>query len=1141
MKVPSSADGAALALALAFSPRLALAQPVEVEVEPCVPGGFALRLEGRCTPSSLVEAYDSQVFSATGQADAPCAHDAASDLEAKLGLAGTTSEGLCKQVYDDQEEVPYHEAFRRGGADLHFERMFYNGKADWQEEIETIYEREDGRSTSILKEDAEMVRAFHDGTAQGKRVAWPDLPNFRSSSTDAEGNPTCETSAAMCCWTKDRQANDGNGNCASDTYDENCVDKDPADNTDLCYVDVSRGSNSTGIEGDDMIVFPGDNGQGEGSIHCHGMAWGNDVADHTARYKANNLFYVSAYDHMYVRGYVKNVPGAPMCGCVEQMPTVSRSDCTQVDLTEKYEIIYDADAQIATRFTEVHVDFNACRGINNRNNDLYAYMARLYYEDKVTADQWGQLGRIITDAGCDSATKYELDKRGLTPGYDHDTSVWTNVAGRDGMKLHDGYGHRGFNLSLRPGSTPSRDNLHFGIIFRACSDCISSHKKIYYRRRTSVSDDHALLWNFLYHRDDGHGRNIYLRDFTLHSTLEDALQDRNKWKCPDRNGNGVEDAGDFHVDSPFYGECSPNGHRVTHQRSLFDHGGDKLNVAYYVYKPEDEGLEYLPSTPVRGRESAGGTILRDPATGTIYMTGYGGDVWNWDHLGRTYFDDFLYHSEPAEGDHTVIARVSRRSTPKHDQPWQKSGLMMRKSLEPNSAHASVFVTGSEGICFQVRKQDGSRSEGASCRKRGIQDTWLKLEKRMDEYIAYMGSEPSLITSQAKATQDSTCWDGYASRAVDGRYQTDFGSNSVTHTCGPSYHPSLITSQAVAAQSSTCWEGDASRAIDGGTAVVYTSNSVTHTCGEPNDWWKVDLGSEQVVAKVEVLNRWDDCCRDVNIGAHVEILDANEAVVATSAPIVDVQYKYTFDFADVTGRYVRIVQPGGKSIQLAEVDVLAPLVEDADNWWKLDLGFVGTIAKVEVINRRDECCRDRNVGAYLEILDESEEVVETTAPIAEVADKYTFTFGDVPGRYVRIVHPAPGTVQIAEVHVFAPGEIEWTKIHSYDLPDLGETYGIGLAMTSGYNSWGGYPVESVFEGYDMDRFHFPSAAPSVSIMPTIDRGYRYVGCYKDAECRDLPVFVGAELSHDECYQACADRGYGKIVQKCLGILVPMCTD
>ena len=142
------------------------------------------------------------------------------------------------------------------------------------------------------------------------------MPNFQTpdDTTNIGDLATCETNAAMCCWPKDRQANDGNGNCAT-PYDENCVDKNVADNTNLCYVDVDRGSVSTGFDSESgYIGFPEDNNNGEGAIHCHGLAWSNDVNDATARYKANYLFFVSMYDHMYQRGYVKNIPGAPMCG-----------------------------------------------------------------------------------------------------------------------------------------------------------------------------------------------------------------------------------------------------------------------------------------------------------------------------------------------------------------------------------------------------------------------------------------------------------------------------------------------------------------------------------------------------------------------------------------------------------------------------------------------------------------------------------------------------------------------------------------------------------------------------------------------------------------------------------------------------------
>ena len=67
------------------------------------------------------------------------------------------------------------------------------------------------------------------------------------------------------------------------------------------------------------------------------------------------------------------------------MPTVSRSHCTQVDLTESIEISYDAERNtFDSKLTSVHIDLNSSRGINSQNNDLWAYMAHLYYQGDIT-------------------------------------------------------------------------------------------------------------------------------------------------------------------------------------------------------------------------------------------------------------------------------------------------------------------------------------------------------------------------------------------------------------------------------------------------------------------------------------------------------------------------------------------------------------------------------------------------------------------------------------------------------------------------------------------------------------------------------------------------------------------------------------
>merc|ERR1712194_230206 len=78
-----------------------------------------------------------------------------------------------------------------------------------------------------------------------------------------------ETNAAMCCWSRDRQYNDNNGNCNSNGH---CRNGDPGDNTDLCW---------TKGEGDSVFPYPtsGTRNDGlEGALHCHGYSWSdNDI------------------------------------------------------------------------------------------------------------------------------------------------------------------------------------------------------------------------------------------------------------------------------------------------------------------------------------------------------------------------------------------------------------------------------------------------------------------------------------------------------------------------------------------------------------------------------------------------------------------------------------------------------------------------------------------------------------------------------------------------------------------------------------------------------------------------------------------------------------------------------------------------
>ncbi len=203
-----------------------------------------------------------------------------------------------------------------------FVELFYTGHAAWNEQTETLLEPSDGDTpANKLKEDAYQIPGYK-ALSEKKVFQMPDLPQFDPS--------TCASHTAQCCWPRDRQANDNNGNCNS-PYDSDCVDKDVADNTDLCYNELDKAPYASNIDANGFSVY-----DDEGPVHCHGFAWSPDQLETTTRYKANALFFVSMFDHMYQRGYVENIPGSPMCGCVEHVSIASLIHPSMICLVGRY-------------------------------------------------------------------------------------------------------------------------------------------------------------------------------------------------------------------------------------------------------------------------------------------------------------------------------------------------------------------------------------------------------------------------------------------------------------------------------------------------------------------------------------------------------------------------------------------------------------------------------------------------------------------------------------------------------------------------------------------------------------------------------------------------------------------------------------
>uniref|UniRef100_A0A7S3NEI7 Uncharacterized protein n=1 Tax=Aureoumbra lagunensis TaxID=44058 RepID=A0A7S3NEI7_9STRA len=309
---------------------------------------------------------------------------AAQDDERTFNLATGRSPRLSPLISDEEELSIYY----MGGGELNLKRDNENDK---------------------LQNIARKINQVYEQFAQDERIAYPRTVQFHQNKGVVDTDPdlvypTCAHNVLMCCFSSDRQANDNNGNCA-EPYDENCVDADPADNTDICYADHSRLPQASRVAAG-LSIFKDEE---EGDTHCHGMVWSEDIYEDQARFAGNNLFYISMYDHLYTRGYVENIPGAPMCGCLEYMATVTRADCTEMDVTETFSLEFDCGEIVGGRRTSLAIAFNACDGDpnnNDDNNDLESEIASYYdgeFPDELRQYITGPTNNDQANSNCQAA------------------------------------------------------------------------------------------------------------------------------------------------------------------------------------------------------------------------------------------------------------------------------------------------------------------------------------------------------------------------------------------------------------------------------------------------------------------------------------------------------------------------------------------------------------------------------------------------------------------------------------------------------------------------------------------------------------------------------------------------------------------
>jgi hypothetical protein len=122
----------------------------------------------------------------------------------------------------------------------------------------------------------------------------------------------------------------------------------------------------------------------------------------------------------------------------------------------------------------------------------------------------------------------------------------------------------------------------------------------------------------------------------------------------------------------------------------------------------------------RGYPASVGSFVESPA-GTFTMTASGADIWA---VNGVEADEFHFAYKMLTGAGTITAKVNSVD---NTNVWAKAGVMIRESLNPDSAHAMMVVTPAQGVSFQRRPGTGATSVNTD--SAGITAPyWVRIER-----------------------------------------------------------------------------------------------------------------------------------------------------------------------------------------------------------------------------------------------------------------------------------------------------------------------------------------------------------------------------------------------------------------------------
>ena len=135
----------------------------------------------------------------------------------------------------------------------------------------------------------------------------------------------------------------------------------------------------------------------------------------------------------------------------------------------------------------------------------------------------------------------------------------------------------------------------------------------------------------------------------------------------------------------------------------------------------EEGVSEL-SLWFRGYPASTGSFVEGPV-GTFTITASGADIWI---VNGVEADEFHFAYKMLTGAGSIVAKVN---SVQKTNDWAKAGVMIRETLDPESAHAFACITPINGVASQYRPSTGGTS--ANTNQTGITAPyWVKLERNI---------------------------------------------------------------------------------------------------------------------------------------------------------------------------------------------------------------------------------------------------------------------------------------------------------------------------------------------------------------------------------------------------------------------------